>query len=104
MEELIAIRRSEEGQRSAEWPNLDNPEGKPKSFDKSFGDSFDDLISIKPILKGRLTTLLLNLPFKEKVMRRYMCSYNAPNLLFPPQELIALGGIVKEWKKDKVEL
>ncbi len=33
-----------------------------------------------------------------------MCSYHAPNMLFPPQELMALAGIVKEWKKGKVDL
>lgn len=33
-----------------------------------------------------------------------MCSYNAPNSLLPPQELLALGGIVKSWKKGMVHL
>ncbi len=51
-----------------------------------------------------MRTVLLNLPNKENVMRRYMCSYNAPNFLFPPQELIGLGAIILEFKKDKVIL
>ena len=49
-------------------------------------------------------TLLLNLPNDNKVIRRYMCSYNAPNLLFPPLELLALGGIVRDWKKGEAHL
>lgn len=28
-------------------------------------------------------------------MRRYMCSYNAPDFLFPPQELIAIAGALR---------
>src|ERR1051325_2142216 len=51
-----------------------------------------------------MTTALLNLPHETRIMRRYMCSSLAPNYLFPPQELIALGGIVREWKKDEVHL
>lgn len=53
---------------------------------------------------GKFTTVLLNLPYKTRLIRRYMCSYNAPNLLFPPQELLALGGIVREWKHGEVTL
>ena len=49
-------------------------------------------------------TLLLNLPHESKVIRRYMCSYNAPNVMFPPLELISLGGIVRAWKEDEVYL
>ena len=33
-----------------------------------------------------------------------MCSYNAPNIMFPPLELLALGGIVKHWKNGEVKL
>lgn len=51
-----------------------------------------------------MKTVFLNLPNKERVMRRYMCSYNAPNMLFPPQELLYLATISKEWKKDSVLL
>jgi anaerobic magnesium-protoporphyrin IX monomethyl ester cyclase len=51
-----------------------------------------------------LRTLLLNLPYPTRIIRRYMCSYNAPNFLFPPLELISLGAILKEWEKDEVEL
>ena len=42
-----------------------------------------------------MRVLLLNLPNKERIMRRYMCSYNAPNFLFPPYELLSLAGIAK---------
>ncbi len=51
-----------------------------------------------------LRTLLLNLPYPTRIIRRYMCSYNAPNFLFPPLELISLGAILKEWEKDEVVL
>jgi len=51
-----------------------------------------------------LRTLLLNLPYPTRIIRRYMCSYNAPNFLFPPLELISLGAILKEWEKDEVAL
>jgi radical SAM superfamily enzyme YgiQ (UPF0313 family) len=51
-----------------------------------------------------LRTLLLNLPYPTRIIRRYMCSYNAPNFLFPPLELISLGAILKEWEKDEVLL
>ncbi len=51
-----------------------------------------------------LRTLLLNLPYKVRLVRRYMCSYQSPNILFPPAELLALGGIVREWKQGAVEL
>src|SRR5688572_14564523 len=51
-----------------------------------------------------MTTALLNLPNEETIQRRYMCSYNAPNMLFPTQELMALGGIIRSWKHGKVHL
>lgn len=43
-----------------------------------------------------MNIILLNPPNKEHIQRRYMCSYNAPNMLLPPQELMALGGILRE--------
>lgn len=54
-------------------------------------------------IKG-LRTLLLNLPYPTRIIRRYMCSYNAPNFLFPPLELISLGAILKDWEQDEVAL
>jgi anaerobic magnesium-protoporphyrin IX monomethyl ester cyclase len=51
-----------------------------------------------------MKTLLLNLPNRNRVTRRYMCSYLAANSLFPPLELIALGGIVQTRKQEKVAL
>jgi len=53
---------------------------------------------------GRPRTLLLNLPYKVRLVRRYMCSYQSPNILFPPVELLALGGIVRHWKQGAVDL
>jgi len=47
-----------------------------------------------------LRTLLLNLPYKVRLVRRYMCSYQSPNILYPPMELLALGGIVREKHAD----
>lgn len=44
----------------------------------------------------------LNLPNKSQVIRRYMCSYNAPNFLFPPLELMYLASVAKSWNKAQV--
>ncbi len=40
--------------------------------------------------------LFLNLPHKDKIVRRYMCSYNSPKFLFPPYELIGLASCVRD--------
>lgn len=42
-----------------------------------------------------MKVLLLNLPNAVRIQRRYMCSYHAESMLLPPQELVALGGILK---------
>ena len=44
------------------------------------------------------------MPFKKRVVRRWVASYYAPNFLMPPLELMSLGAIVKEWKKEPVFL
>lgn len=49
-------------------------------------------------------TLLLNLPNAAVITRRYMCSYYSPVSLFPPYELLSLGGIVRSWKNQPVDL
>lgn len=51
-----------------------------------------------------MKTVLFNPPYSTRVMRRYPCSYNVSNFLFPPLELMYLGRIIREWKKDKVIL
>lgn len=48
--------------------------------------------------------LLLNLPNREQITRRYMCSYVSPESLLPPLELIAVGAIAREWKQLAVKL
>lgn len=48
--------------------------------------------------------LFLNLPNKDRIMRRYMCSYNSPTFLFQPIELLSLAGIHKEWKQGNARL
>lgn len=68
---------------------------------------YQDIIAFKPFFsytETNMKTLLLNLPYKNKIIRRFRCSYNSPGFLFPPLELLSLGGIVKEWKGDSVEL
>jgi len=40
--------------------------------------------------------LLLNLPYAERIVRRFKCSYNAPTFLLPPLELLSLGGIASQ--------
>lgn len=51
-----------------------------------------------------MKVLLLNLPNKEQITRRYMCSYVSPESLLPPIELISVGAIAREWKKSEVTL
>ena len=41
------------------------------------------------------TILFLNLPNKEQITRRYMCSYVSPESLLPPLELISLAAIAR---------
>ena len=48
-----------------------------------------------------MKTCLLNLPYPTKIMPRYTCTYYAPNFLSAPLELMYLGSIIKEWKKDE---
>lgn len=48
--------------------------------------------------------ILLNLPNKERITRRYMCSYASPVSLFPPYELLSVGGIIKAKLSKKVTL
>jgi radical SAM superfamily enzyme YgiQ (UPF0313 family) len=55
-------------------------------------------------IKRRPSILFLNLPNKEKIQRRYMCSYNTPTFLFQPLELIALAAIARDWKNYEVNL
>jgi anaerobic magnesium-protoporphyrin IX monomethyl ester cyclase len=51
-----------------------------------------------------MKVLLLNLPNKEQITRRYMCSYVSPESLLPPIELISVAAIAREWKKCEVAL
>lgn len=51
-----------------------------------------------------MKTLLLNPPYPSKVIRRYICSHNVYNFLFPPLELMHLASIVKAWKKEEAIL
>lgn len=51
-----------------------------------------------------LQVVLLNPPHPTPLQRRYMCSYNAVNMLLPPQELMALGGICKEFNDVQTTL
>ncbi|MCF8257364.1 MAG: B12-binding domain-containing radical SAM protein [Flavobacteriales bacterium] len=48
--------------------------------------------------------LLLNLPGKEQITRRYMCSYVSPESLLPPVELISMAAVAREWKGAHVLL
>lgn len=40
--------------------------------------------------------VLINLPNQNRLQRRYVASYYAPNFLIPPLELMTLGALVKE--------
>lgn len=43
-----------------------------------------------------MKVLLVNPPYKSQIIRRYVCSYNAPNFLFPPLELMYLSAQAKQ--------
>lgn len=51
-----------------------------------------------------MNILFLNLPNKQKIMRRYMCSYNSPTFLFQPIELLSLAGIAGQSGKHELQL
>ena len=51
-----------------------------------------------------MNVVLLNPPHDTRIQRRFMCSYNAANILLPPQELIALGGIMRSFDQCKTFL
>ncbi|MCL4472661.1 MAG: radical SAM protein [Actinobacteria bacterium] len=42
-----------------------------------------------------MRVLLINPPYRSQIIRRYVCSYNAPNFLFPPLELMYLSAQAK---------
>lgn len=48
--------------------------------------------------------LFINLPNKEQITRRYMCSYVSPESLFPPLELISLAAIAREEHQLNIKL
>ncbi len=43
-----------------------------------------------------MRALLINLPHRHRLQRRYVASYYAPNFLIPPLELMTLGGVAKQ--------
>lgn len=47
--------------------------------------------------------VFLNLPHKERVVRRYNCSYNAPTFLLPPYELLTLTSLFREYHGSNVK-
>ncbi|MEW6087679.1 MAG: radical SAM protein [bacterium] len=49
-----------------------------------------------------MKSLFINLPYPDKIIRRYISSYYSPNFYFPPHELLQLATIVKKWKNDPV--
>ncbi|MCG3173645.1 MAG: Anaerobic magnesium-protoporphyrin IX monomethyl ester cyclase [Myxococcota bacterium] len=51
-----------------------------------------------------MRVLLINLPYRKRLQRRFVASYFAPNFLIPPLELMQLGAIAREWKQADVLL
>jgi radical SAM superfamily enzyme YgiQ (UPF0313 family) len=47
---------------------------------------------------------MVNLPHPVRVIRRFMCSYNSPIFLFPPQELMYAATAVRDWGQREVTL
>ncbi len=48
--------------------------------------------------------LLINLPNRHRLMRRYVASYYAPNFLIPPLELMTLGAVARRLPGWEVRL
>jgi len=48
--------------------------------------------------------LFLNLPNKDRIVRRFCGSYNSPSFLFPPQELLSCASAIKVWSKADVSV
>ncbi len=46
--------------------------------------------------------LVFNLPYNRKIVRKYSCSYLAPNFLYPPLELLRVATIIKESGNNNV--
>lgn len=49
-----------------------------------------------------MNILVLNLPFGSKIIRRYSCSYYARGFLYPPEELLRVATIIKEYSENQV--
>lgn len=48
--------------------------------------------------------MFLNLPNKDRIIRRFCGSYNSRSFLFPPQELLSCASAVKEWNRSEVSV
>lgn len=48
--------------------------------------------------------LLINPPYRSQIVRRFVCSYNAPTFLFPPLELMYLSAQAKQLDNCRVRL
>ena len=51
-----------------------------------------------------MRVLLVNLPSRVRLMRRYVASYYAPNFLIPPLELMGLGAVARQRGGCRVQL
>ena len=49
-----------------------------------------------------MKVLCVNLPNKDRIVRRFCGSYNSPSFLFPPQELLSCAAALKSWNKAEV--
>jgi len=53
---------------------------------------------------SKMKTLVLNLPSKYPVIRRFKCSYNAPTFLLPPIELMSVASNIKTVEGSEVRM
>lgn len=53
---------------------------------------------------NKVKIVFLNLPNKEQITRRYMCSYVSPESLMPPLELISCAAVARQFEEIEVEL
>jgi hypothetical protein len=48
-----------------------------------------------------MNILVLNMPYKQNIIRKYSCSFHAAGFLYPPVELLRVATIIKQYSNNK---
>jgi hypothetical protein len=48
-----------------------------------------------------MNILVLNMPYKRNIIRKYSCSFHAVGFLYPPVELLRVATIIKQYSNHK---